>query len=421
MGPTKVCNQTARSRIENVRKIDEDGFLRCTLRVLKEGVFPYKISELPGEMKVELAGRDEIGEFIPASEFTEEVFDSLEGKPIIINARDKGHEWQTADEEELVDTYQVGAVAGRPRMMDKDIVIDAIITDADTIEKIENKQLVECSAAYDSETELIKGTYGDKTYDAVQKNLRMNHILLLPEGRGRCGHKVRILNKEASIMFVLNRKNKKGVERTYNFSTDADMKEGQRILNDNEMDNEGEMTDAKKSNDNEMTKLNELIRVRNEEIAAHKAKISDLEKELGELHEQLKGFSDEEQLEKEGELRKQQENDESSVIAANIPPEKKAANEAEMEGAWKTHARKCDEASKPRGRRMNFRRRFLTAKIMNERKVDTSKWTDGEFGAAWNVLVSSSQGRRQNSLPGNGKQIQTGNDAGDMSNHPMMR
>ena len=170
-------------------RIDTDGILRVTARVLAEGVFPYLPDESPDGAKETATGV--VGQYIPASEFTPDALASLEGKPVIIN----DHVWRDA-ENTMHDGLTVGAVAGKPKVEDGFVICDFVISDADTIEAIKAGKLIEVSAAYDGDGIVEDGTFEGTPYGARQSNLRFNHVLLLPDGGGRCGHEVRIVNQK---------------------------------------------------------------------------------------------------------------------------------------------------------------------------------------------------------------------------------
>jgi len=123
--------------------------LRVTVRIAREGVYPYDRSEFGDDLNESLAGKQTIRLKISASEFTPESLATLEGKPVIIGTpgADSQHVWQDA---RITPENTVGSVAGTPRREGDDIIADFIITDADTIEKIKNGELCEVSAAYRS-------------------------------------------------------------------------------------------------------------------------------------------------------------------------------------------------------------------------------------------------------------------------------
>ena len=77
------------------------------------------------------------------------------------------------------------------------------VQDEETIAAIERRDLVEISCGYEVDLEMVAGeTANGERYDAVQRNIRGNHVALLPRGAGRAGHEVRLrvdedkMNKE---------------------------------------------------------------------------------------------------------------------------------------------------------------------------------------------------------------------------------
>lgn len=67
---------------------------------------------------------------------------------------------------------------------------DAIITDKDTIRKIQSKELVDVSPGYDIQIDNTPGEYNGERYDRIQRSIVYNHIALLPLGQGRQGREV---------------------------------------------------------------------------------------------------------------------------------------------------------------------------------------------------------------------------------------
>ena len=174
------ANKAERPRWEKT----PDGFLRCRARVLAERIMPYDRFELedppPGQGLFNmLVTRDEMAS--PAA------LRSLEGIPIVAG----DHTWLTP---ELVKAHAVGSVAGTPKLDGDYLTCDLLVTDPETIRAIEADELPEISAAYLAETIFEPGVFNNAVYDALQTQLRFNHIALIAEGRGRAGRDVRILN-----------------------------------------------------------------------------------------------------------------------------------------------------------------------------------------------------------------------------------
>lgn len=168
-------------------RMTDDGFLRCTARVQQEKVLQYKLDEL-GEYPNGF-NKDPINILVPGESLADaEALKSLEGMPVV----SWDHTWTDPS---VVKDVAVGSVAGAPRMEDEFLVCDLLITDAETIEQIKNGQIGEISAAYHAGTVFEEGEFNGEMFDARQKDLRYNHIAVIPAGEGRAGNDVRIINK----------------------------------------------------------------------------------------------------------------------------------------------------------------------------------------------------------------------------------
>ena len=171
-------------------RIDEDGFLRVTACVLKPGVYDYGVDELPENARSRFCNAKKVTQAVVADEFTDEALASLEGKPVIMDARTDDHDWRTTKSDPAL---EVGSVAGKPRVApDGSILADLLIKRKDAIDAIINDRRREISAAYDAS--LDDGA--KMNADFVQRHHRFNHVLLIPTGKGRCGPDVKILNRK---------------------------------------------------------------------------------------------------------------------------------------------------------------------------------------------------------------------------------
>ena len=160
------------SRICNADKwrIDTDGFLRITMCVLRDGVFEYAKEDLPKELTDQKPDLKTWRVRIPEAAFTGNFLKTAEGKPVI----SWHHEWQETDN---IDKERiVGAMAGEATVEAGAMVIDGVIHDANVIAAIKAGELVEISAGYHSDIEPLDG---DPDADAVQRELKMNHVCLL--------------------------------------------------------------------------------------------------------------------------------------------------------------------------------------------------------------------------------------------------
>jgi hypothetical protein len=234
-------------------RIDSDGMLRVTARVLADGVFPYLKSESPEDATTDPEGL--VGQYIPVKEFTAEALQSLEGKPVIV----KDHVWRDANNT-MKDGLTVGSVAGTPKVEGGYLVADLLITDQNAIDKIKSGELVEISSAYDGDCYSKDGVYKGKPFGAVQTNLRFNHVLLLPEGAGRCGPNVRIVNtnqiKEKGMKVLQRQYGNRKVD--YRFNNEEDAAEAEKMIEDQKTFNADELAAAVETAQSIKTQLDEL-------------------------------------------------------------------------------------------------------------------------------------------------------------------
>jgi hypothetical protein len=88
--------------------------------------------------------------------------------------------------------FQVGYSGSQVRYNDGFVEVALVITDQDAIEKIKRKDATEVSAGYKVDFDPTPGlTPEGEEYAGVQRNIRVNHIAIVP--RGRAGPEVRLL------------------------------------------------------------------------------------------------------------------------------------------------------------------------------------------------------------------------------------
>ena len=88
--------------------------------------------------------------------------------------------------------YQTGYSGSQVRYNDGFVEVALVVTDRDAIEKIQRKDATEVSAGYRVDFDPTPGiTPEGEEYSGVQRNIRVNHIAIVP--RGRAGPEVRLL------------------------------------------------------------------------------------------------------------------------------------------------------------------------------------------------------------------------------------
>lgn len=85
-----------------------------------------------------------------------------------------------------------GQVGDDVRAEGKYVAAALYVCDAETIAAIERGDLIELSAGYEADIDVTPGEIDGQRYDAIQRNIRGNHVALLPRGYGRAGRDVRL-------------------------------------------------------------------------------------------------------------------------------------------------------------------------------------------------------------------------------------
>lgn len=188
------------------RWTDDNGFLHIALRFMRTGLLKYAPTPetFPDGVPPGAVGPDGmVAVLVEAVDLAEpDSLASLAGLDCL-----REHEWASPDRPR----DSVGSVAGVPAFDGEYVVGDAVIKDADAIRLLnlpdgDPERLVEASAAYSHIVLWEPEPYAGKAYAGKQKRIRYNHFTLLPEGEGRAGSEVRVLNaKEKSAMSEPNK------------------------------------------------------------------------------------------------------------------------------------------------------------------------------------------------------------------------
>lgn len=178
---------------QNVRFTD-DGYLVASSRIARTGIQIYQGSEL---------GRPEMKEvrvYRPADEvFSKKAMESLAWKPITLNHPDKvinSNNWRK---------HAVGQVSDEIARDGEFIRVPLILMDQTAINATKDG-IAQLSVGYDAKLKWGEGQTDDgQFYDAVQSQIRANHIALVSQARG--GPRLRIgdnQQKETTMERVFN-------------------------------------------------------------------------------------------------------------------------------------------------------------------------------------------------------------------------
>lgn len=166
-------------------EIDENGFLRLRkVRLGRVGIQQYLGKELPPQLGFQ--DEEVVNVYRPPEEvFAEDSLATLEGMPAEVE-----HDWKSPD-----NNGNVGSVSGKPVQDGDTILGQLLIIDNKAIVPIQKKELSDISLGYQADVEKQSGVFDGVPYQAIQKNIRYNHVAILRPGRGRAGDKIKIEDK----------------------------------------------------------------------------------------------------------------------------------------------------------------------------------------------------------------------------------
>jgi len=157
-----------------VRPSPVGGGVLVDAAVARVGVLRY--SDASGREWFELLPEEEV--------FSAASTDTLRGSAVTIDhppSMVSASTWQT---------LSVGHPAGDASRDGDLLLLPLAVQAADAVEKVNAGELHDVSTGYTCRVEATPGTWRGERYDAIQRELRYNHVALLPEGAGRAGTEV---------------------------------------------------------------------------------------------------------------------------------------------------------------------------------------------------------------------------------------
>lgn len=151
--------------VEKMEKTPE-GYMKGRAIITNVGVFSYMLPG--GKVRRELRPPEEV--------FAEDSLMSLNALPLT-----NGHPNEAVNSENIK-KYQVGFIGDR---VDRDpfhVSNSIVITHPDAIQSVQEGRTA-LSAGYEAELEETPGVWMGITYDAIQRNIRYNHVALVDEAR----------------------------------------------------------------------------------------------------------------------------------------------------------------------------------------------------------------------------------------------
>lgn len=153
-----------------------EGFLIARAPVTSVGVFTYRNAD--GTSRYELR--------LPEEVFAEESLASLKMKPLTLLHPDQAVTPQNIDE------LSVGSVGSEVDTDSYRVYMSLAVTKADAISAVENGSARALSCGYTCDIEWTSGTWMGVHYDCIQRNIRYNHVALVPAARAGDGNAIRM-------------------------------------------------------------------------------------------------------------------------------------------------------------------------------------------------------------------------------------
>lgn len=153
-----------------------EGFLIARAPATSVGVFAYRNAD--GTPRYELR--------LPEEVFADESLASLKMKPLTLLHPDQA---VTPDN---IEQLQVGSVGSDIETDSYRVYIPLAVTKADGIAAVESGSARALSCGYTCDVEWTSGTWMGVHYDCIQRNIRYNHVALVPVARAGDGNAIRM-------------------------------------------------------------------------------------------------------------------------------------------------------------------------------------------------------------------------------------
>jgi hypothetical protein len=177
-----TCTRFDRTQIKAT--LTEEGYLIDTPILGRVGIQSYKRAD--GSIARELR--------LPEEVFNADSLASFSGKPI---TDDHPSEMVTSKNAKKL---TVGLIQSPARQDGDNVVASIIIHDGEMIDKAKNGGKKELSLGYKVDLEETPGVWNGEHYDAIQRNIRVNHLAIVP--RGRAGNARLNLDRHDAVLLT---------------------------------------------------------------------------------------------------------------------------------------------------------------------------------------------------------------------------
>jgi len=158
-----------------------EGFLRDSPILTSTGIFEY--TNYDGSKRRELR--------LPEDVFDPESLASYLGKPVVIS-----HDAGLIDKNNVSEN-SIGTIISKGYQSGNDVRADIVIHDTDDMKSCGFKEL---SLGYSLDLDETPGVWNGERYDAVQKNIRINHLALVREARAGEQARLNIDSRDAKTL-----------------------------------------------------------------------------------------------------------------------------------------------------------------------------------------------------------------------------
>ena len=167
----------------SARSLDSNGYMHVAVSNLtKEQVVPYMGDSIPGYKELGLQP-DKVYQIYRPAEEIEKAAETFNGLPLMLDHWDM-------DAANIPKDKVVGSLGTDAKWEAPYLTNSLIVTDANAIKAIEDGSYAELSASYACDIDMTGGVFDGKTYDGVMRNIKGNHVALVPEGPS--GHDVKV-------------------------------------------------------------------------------------------------------------------------------------------------------------------------------------------------------------------------------------
>ena len=232
-----------------------EGYLKDRPVLTSCGIFEYTNPD--GSVRRELR--------LPKEVFSPESLRSYRGKPVVIT-----HEAGLIDKNNVAQN-QIGTILSEGERSGGDVVAEIIVHDTDAMR---SAGLVELSLGYNLDLDERPGVWNGQRYDAIQRNIRINHLALVREARA--GEQAR-LNLDSRDQVNLLKGGKRMSKKTKR------VPHADAVLSDEELDKALEEYDQKYGNSEPEAQVDaddEEVVVETEETVEPAAPSDDVEEKV---------------------------------------------------------------------------------------------------------------------------------------------